>query len=166
MELDKVKEAVFSIIQFDLPAAQVLDLFAGSGQLGIEAISRGAKSCVFVDRSRDAVDIVRKNVDSCRISSQARIVNSDSIDYLRRAAKNKAEFDIVFADPPYERGLLERVLPLISEVIKPLGTVVCEHESELELPETVGRLCLYRKYSYGKKIALTVYKAGSEEDEK
>ena len=163
---DKVKEAVFSIIQFDLPAAQVLDLFAGGGQLGIEAISRGAKSCVFVDRSRDAVDIVRKNVDSCRISSQARIVNSDSIDYLRRAAKNKAEFDIVFADPPYERGLLERVLPLISEVIKPLGTVVCEHESELELPETVGRLCLYRKYSYGKKIALTVYKAGSEEDEK
>lgn len=151
---DKVKEAIFSIVHFDLPGAKVLDLFAGSGQLGIEAISRGASSCVFVDRSKDAVAVVRKNVSDCKIDGLVTIQNCDSLDYLR---SSKNSFDIAFLDPPYERGLVEKALALLEPKMNSGGIVVCEHESELELPEIIGRLRIRRKYSYGKKIALSVY---------
>ncbi len=160
---DKVKEAIFSIIQFDVPSAIVLDLFAGSGQLGIEALSRGAKRCVFVDRAREAVQIVKKNIDSCRISDAARVYNCDSIDYLRGAPGG---FDIAFVDPPYEQGLVVKALELLKDKMSQRGIIVCEHEGGLELPDRIGRIKVRRRYSYGKKIALTVYEVDSKEDVK
>lgn len=159
---DKVKEAMFSIIQFDLPGAEVLDLFAGSGQLGIEAISRGAKHCVFVDKSKESIGVVKENVESCKISSQARILNYDALDYLKMASKS---FDIAFLDPPYEKGLIEEALPMLETKIKPMGIVICEHEASLMLPETAGRLTMRKRYSYGKVIALTVYDCHNNDNE-
>lgn len=157
---DKVKEAIFSIIQFDLPEAEVLDLFAGCGQLGIEAISRGAKFCVFVDKSKDSISAVRENVESCKILGSSRILNYDALDYLKMAPKN---FDIALLDPPYEQGLIQAALPLLEKKMNPGGIVVCEHEGGLELPEELGSLRLRRRYSYGKKIGLTVYDVLNEE---
>lgn len=152
---DKVKEAIFSIIQFDIPQAKVLDLFAGSGQLGIEALSRGAKSCVFVDKNRQALNYIRENTENCGFSDFSRIVSADAADYL----KNCPDFDIALLDPPYSKGILLEVLPLLERRMNPGGTVVCEHEGGLSLPESFGRLKKAREYSYGKHVALTTYKA-------
>ena len=150
---DKVKEAIFSIIQFDIPEARILDLFAGSGQLGIEALSRGAKSCVFVDKRRASVTCVRENVESCGFTTLSRIINADGIGYLRSAP----EFDIALLDPPYHQGLIIEALPLLSGKISRGGLVVCEHEAGLDLPERVGSLIKKKEYGYGKTVALTTY---------
>ena len=104
--MDQVKEAMFSIVQFDLPGARVLDLYAGSGQLGIEALSRGAAECVFIDRRADAVKLIQENLALCRLADRARVRQGDALPYLRSGEK----FDIVFLDPPYASGLLQQAL--------------------------------------------------------
>ena len=101
---DKVKESIFNCIQFDVEDARVLDLFAGTGQLGIEALSRGAQSAVFVDRRTDAVKLIRENLALCRLSDRAQVVCGDSMGYL---SSLRTKFDIVFLDPPYAEDLLE-----------------------------------------------------------
>lgn len=159
---DMVKEAIFSIIQFDVPSASVLDLFAGSGQLGIEAISRGAEHCVFVDKSKNSISIIKENIEHCGFGAASRVLNMDSFDYLKVAKKG---FDIALLDPPYRNGLIEKALPELEKLMNDGGIVVCEHEyGELELPESVGRLKLRKKYKYG-KIALTVYEIPYEDEE-
>ena len=162
---DKVKEAVFSIIQFDVPGASVLDLFSGSGQLGIEALSRGAekayfidnsaKSCVFVDRSRQSVECSRENIESCGFTEQSKTVNADVLEFLKRPG----EYDIILLDPPYRQGLIEKALPLLGERLAQGGIIVCEHEGELVLPEKIGSLVKKKDYSYGKNVALTTYRS-------
>lgn len=159
---DKTKEAIFSIIQFDLPNASVLDLFAGSGQLGIEAISRGAKQCVFVDKSRESIGVIKQNIADCRLEHSSRILNYDAADYLKMAHSG---FDIAILDPPYGQGLIPAVLSGVDRIMNPGGTVVCEHEAGLELPERIGGLTLRRRYSYGKLVALTVYDKDSGSDD-
>lgn len=150
---DKVKEAIFSIIQFDLPEARVIDLFAGSGQLGIEALSRGAKSCVFTDMNKNAAAIVRENISVCGFDDRARVIVTSALDYL----KGCPEADIALLDPPYSKGLLELALPLLESKLSAGGIAVCEHEAGLKLPDSVGRLKKYREYGYGKTVALTTY---------
>ena len=157
---DKVKEAVFSIIQFDIPGAKALDLFGGSGQLGIEALSRGAKSAVFVDKNRAALNVIRQNIENCGFGEASRVIQSDALDYL----KNCPEFDIIFLDPPYNLGLLEEALPLVSRRLAPGGTVICEHEGTLKLPDSFDGLRKIKEYSYGKHVSLTTFRA--EDDEK
>ena len=114
---DMVKEAVFSIIQFDVPASSVLDLFAGSGQMGIEALSRGASHCVFVDSNPEAVAIVKDNVDSCGFNKESRVLCMDSLEYLKVA---KAGLDIVFIDPPYRASSM-MVLSLCASMKRSLS---------------------------------------------
>ena len=104
---DKVKESIFNCIQFDVEDARVLDLFAGTGQLGIEALSRGAQSAVFVDRRTDAVKLIRENLALCRLSDRAQVVCGDSMGYL---SSLRTKFDIVFLDPPYAEVFLENSL--------------------------------------------------------
>ena len=156
---DMVKEAVFSIIQFDVPASSVLDLFAGSGQMGIEALSRGASHCVFVDSNPEAVAIVKDNVDSCGFNKESRVLCMDSLEYFKVA---KAGLDIVFIDPPYRMGIVEKALELVESKLNDGAIIVCEHENELELGESYGRLKLHKRYKYG-KTALTVYKIPMKE---
>ena len=102
----KVKESIFSIIQFDIEGRRVLDLFAGTGQLGIEALSRGARQCVFIDQRADAVKLIRENVEVCGLTDRAVIRSGDAMAYLKSGEK----FDIIFLDPPYASGLLEKAL--------------------------------------------------------
>lgn len=150
---DKVKEAIFSIIQFDVPGASVLDLFAGSGQLGIEALSRGASHCVFVDNSAKSIAVVKENVNSAGFVKSSRILNMDSLDYLKTA---KSGLDIALLDPPYKNGLIEKAMPLLSSKMNDGGIVVCEHESELVLADEYGEFRVMKRYKYG-NISVTTY---------
>lgn len=157
---DKVKEAVFSAVQFDLAGSAALDLFAGSGQLGIEALSRGARSCVFVDSSRISVETAKENIAAAGFRNEAVVMNSDSEQYLRMCRQS---FDIAFVDPPYKKGIIEKVMPLLCGHMSDRGIVLCEHEKGLELPESFGSLVKRKTYRYG-KTEVTLYRNGNEEE--
>ena len=150
---DRVKEAIFSTVQFDIEGAVVLDLFSGSGQMGIEALSRGAKFSYFVDSAKNSCDVTRENIISTGFNSNSRVSNMDSIDFLKNA---KYTFDIAFLDPPYNKGLIEKALPFLAEKMSENAKIICEHEIGLILPETVGNLYIKKKYKYG-KIEVTLY---------
>lgn len=152
---DRVKEALFSIIQFEIEGRTVLDLFAGSGQLGIEALSRGAGKAVFVDNAKKSLEVVKKNLENTGLLSKAVLLNRESISYIRYCDE---KFDIVFMDPPYRSGLLQKALDSVSECLNIGGIVICEAPKDEELPEEIGGGCLKaKKYNYG-KISLTVYR--------
>ncbi len=150
---DNVKESLFNIIQFDIEGRQVLDLFAGTGQLGIECLSRGAAGVTFVDRDRDAVRIVRENLKSCGLS--APVIQEDALRYLDRGQR----FDLVFVDPPYDSGLYEAVLNRINlvDILSDGGIIICEARRERELPEMSAPYQKGREYCYG-KVKLCFYK--------
>ncbi len=122
---ERLKEALFSMIQFDIEGRRVLDLFGGSGQLGLEALSRGADSATFIDSSRDAADIIMTNAKKCKLFDKCRISCMDALAYLRSVS---GSFDIIFIDPPYASGLVPEVLKLIAEggVLAEGGVIVCE----------------------------------------
>ena len=149
---DLVKEAAFSIVQFDVEGRRVLDLFAGTGQLGIEALSRGAAECVFVDRSRTAAELVRRNLKRCGLTAQ--VFQTDSLAYLSRCGK----FGLIFLDPPYGLGLEAEALEKIMEfdILLEGGIIVCETRRETALPEPRAPYRLGREYRYG-KVKLTTY---------
>ena len=159
--LSQVKEAMFSIVQFDLPGARVLDLYAGSGQLGIEALSRGAAECVFIDRRPDAVKLIQENLALCRLADRVRVRQGDALAYLRSGEK----FDLVFLDPPYASGLLEQALTDIAafDICRQHGIIVAESAADTVLPALPAPYRLYREYRYG-KIKLTVFHRGGNED--
>lgn len=158
---DMVKEAIFSAVQFDIPGASVLDLFAGSGQLGIEALSRGANHCVFVDKNPSAVAVIKENINRCGLNSQSRVLNMDSIEYLKMA---KTGLDIVLIDPPYRNGLVEKALESISPKLNDNALIVCEHEKELVLNDEYGDLVCRKRYKYG-NICVTVFVKPVKEDD-
>ena len=153
---DRVKEALFSIINFDLPGAQVLDLFGGTGQLGIEALSRGAKSAVFVDQSEQACKLIRENLKRTKLESDGRVIRADYLDYLKRC---KETFDIVFLDPPYAEVFLENSLKRITEIdiLRSGGIIVAERPLGKELPWKFDGYERSRDYKYG-NILLTLYR--------
>lgn len=151
---ERVKEGLFSAIQFDLPGRRVLDLFAGSGQLGIEALSRGAVSCVFVDQNKAATEIIRRNLHAAKLADKAQVLTTDATGFLARTADT---FDLVFLDPPYADGLLLPALEAAAQKVAPGGLIVCESDEQVVLPETAGNLKLYRTYRYG-RIHVTVYR--------
>ncbi|MCQ2455459.1 MAG: 16S rRNA (guanine(966)-N(2))-methyltransferase RsmD [Clostridia bacterium] len=153
---EKVKEAVFSSIQFDIEGRRILDLFAGSGQMGIEALSRGALNAHFVDNSDVSLSVVKQNLKGTPFEDDAIIVKSDYKSFL---AKTKETFDIAFLDPPYGRGILEDALNLTSEKMSDFGIIVCEHPREETLPAVSGKFSVQREYKFG-KICVTVYKKG------
>lgn len=150
---DKVKESIFSIIHFDIEGSSVLDLFSGSGQLGIEALSRGAASATFVDMSAQSVEVTKQNLVSTGLMSKARVTNMSAVDFLKGS---KSTFDIALLDPPYHKGILAEVLPLLVTKMNENGIILCEHEDDLEMPGEVGNYIMKRDYSYG-KIALSLY---------
>ena len=160
---DRVKEALFSVIQFDIPGARVLDLFGGTGQLGIEALSRGAKSAVFVDAREDACKLIRENLKRTRLQEDARVVRSDYLDYLSRC---REQYDIIFLDPPYAEVFLENSLNRITEIdiLHSGGIIVAERPLGKELPWDYPGYTRSRDYQYG-KILLTFYRkdGGSQE---
>ncbi len=157
---DKVKESLFSIIQFELADAAVLDLFAGTGQLGLEALSRGAAKAVFVDSSAKSLAVVKKNVELCGFSAVARLARTDAFSYLSRAEER---FDIVFLDPPYHNGLCAKAFELLPAVLAEGACVICETQADEPLPDRFGDFSLAKAYKYS-AIRLSVYRRNPVED--
>lgn len=154
--IDRVKEALFSIIQFDLPGTRVLDLFGGTGQLGIEALSRGASGAVFVDSRREACQLIRANLKKTHFEAQSTVIQSDYLDYLNRC---KDSFQIILLDPPYAEVFLEKAIKKITEIdiLQSGGIIVAERPLGKELPWEFQGYSRSRDYQYG-KIILTLYR--------
>ena len=127
---ERTKEAVFSMIQFDIEGRKILDLFAGSGQLALEALSRGAASAVLCDKSKEAINIIKKNAEKTRLSDKCKIYSSDAQTLLGRLGDER--FDIVFLDPPYMAGITEDVLELIHKknILKSNALIVVESDKK------------------------------------
>ena len=151
---DMVKESVFNIIQFDIEGRRVLDLFAGTGQLGIEALSRGAKSAVFVDSASNAVKLIKENVNLCGFSDSASVYARDVLSYL----KNDERFDIIFIDPPYDSQLAVKALGRIIEFDKlnTNGIIICETKIDDATTDFSPPYSLKREYRYG-NVKITRY---------
>ena len=157
---DMVKEAMFSTLQFEVEGAAVLDLFAGSGQLGIEALSRGAASAVFVDMRREAARLVEENLRLTGLAENARVVCGDALAYPG-AVREKA--DIVFLDPPYGSGLLKKALQQIEtfDILRENGIIICESDAAAPMEEMSPPYRFHRTYRYG-RVRLTVYRREGE----
>ena len=157
---DKVKESIFNIVQFDVEGRRVLDLFAGTGQLGIEALSRGAERCVFVDASREAVKVVKENVELTGFENQSRVQQGDAIAFLTSC---REKFALCFLDPPYASDLLDKALEKIADIdiMAENGIIVCESAIDRLLPQLPSPYEMGREYRYG-KIKLTLYHRRAE----
>lgn len=153
---DRVKEALFSIIQFEIPGADVLDLFGGTGQLGIEALSRGARSAVIVDAREDACRIIRENLRRTRLEGEGTVVKTDYLVYLNRC---RSRFHLIFLDPPYAEEFLENSLKRISEIdiLHSGGIIVTERPLGKELPWEAQGFSRSKDYKYGNTL-LTLYR--------
>ena len=148
---DRVKTSLFNIIQFQIEGRTVLDLFAGSGALGIEALSRGAQSAVFVDQSEQALAVVRENLKKTQLLDRAEPVRAEAISYLQNCKKR---FDLIFLDPPYAENLLENALKCISEIdiLKSGGIIICERPVEKPGCGVYPGLQASKDYRYGKTV--------------
>lgn len=151
---ERVKEALFSAINFDIEGRRVLDLFAGSGQLAVEALSRGADSAVLVDNSAASIKVAKANIENCGFADKARLVQ---IDYQSFCAMSRDIFDIVFLDPPYNKGMLMPALKAVLPLVSDYGMIICEHTPEVKPEQNVGGFSIYRTYKYG-KVSITIYK--------
>ena len=154
---DKVKESLFNIIQFDLEGRRVLDLFGGTGQLGIEALSRGSAHCTFVEKRRDAVVLLRDNLKSVGFEAQARVVQGDALAFLTGC---REKFDVILLDPPYHTDLMDRAIEsiLMFDILAEHGIIVCETAADRELPPLPEeKFEPGRTYRYG-KIRLSVFR--------
>ena len=152
---DRVKEGLFSAIQFDIEGRRALDLFAGTGQMGIEALSRGAASCTFVELRREGATLVRENLAYCGLEDRGRVFQGD---YLAFLSACREKFDLIFLDPPYAAGLLEKALETIAkiDIVSTNGIIACESPLDAVLPVLPKPYEKGREYRYG-KIKITVY---------
>ena len=153
---DRVKEAMFSIIQFDIPCARVLDLFGGTGQLGIEALSRGAAYCCFIDELEQACMLIKDNLAKTKLSEKAKVIRSDYSSFLKNTTE---KFDIIFLDPPYAEVFLENSLKIITEIdiLQSGGIIVTERPLGKELLCEFSGFSRSKDYKYGNTL-LTIYR--------
>lgn len=150
---ERVKEALFSAIQFDIEGREILDLFAGSGQIGIEALSRGAKRAVFVDQNPVSIDHINTNLKNTGLENNAKVIRGD---YNAVLLGMTDTFDYVFLDPPYNSGFLQKALKTVQKNLKLHGIIICEHPKEQVLPQELDDFKIKKCYRHG-KVCLTVY---------
>ena len=145
---DKIKESIFNIIQFDVEGRRVLDLFAGSGQLGIEALSRGANCAVFVDSNLNAVKLINENLKLCGFFELSKVYNRNVLKYLEN---DEDTFDIIFIDPPYDTSLLSDTLSMVVGIDKlnSNGIIICESSIDIPVPSVLSPYHLFKEYKYG-----------------
>ena len=166
---DRVKESLFNIINPYIRESNILDLFAGTGSLGIECLSRGAKNCVFVDKSKDSIGIVKSNVKKARVDNESTILNIDLKDAVKRLSVQNQKFDVIFMDPPYYENMFIDCLKSIDELnlLKEDGLIVVEHDTKDLFDDSIGRLYKSREKKYG-NTTITFYKLedidGEQED--
>ena len=151
---DDVKESIFSMIQGHVEAAVVLDLFAGTGNLGLEALSQGAKKAIFVEKERISLRALMKNIDLCGFRDCAEIISRDAQIALKLLRRRGEKADLIFIDPPYGSGYADRTLRFIDahDMVTEEGTIVVEHGAEEGLPDQCGRLALSRRKRHGETV--------------
>ncbi len=161
---DRIKQALFNIIQFEIAGKTVLDLFAGTGQLGLEALSRGAKRAVFVDNSRISLSIMRENAEKTNLIEKTQLCHRDYKAFIKSAPKG--EFQLIFVDPPYREGFIKKILNMIFtfDIVAVNGIIICESAAKEVLPLTIGDISLVKTYTYG-TTALTIYRKNAPESE-
>lgn len=161
---DRVKESMFNIVQDWVYDSQVLDLFAGSGALGIEALSRGASQAVFCDNSLDSIKIIKSNIEKARVVDRSQIVSGDYKRCLRDMEAKNQSFDMIFVDPPYYEGLFEEVLDTIRscKILKKDGIVIVEHDAKRPIGQVEG-LEVYKEKKYG--ITMLTFYCLEDDDE-
>ncbi len=152
---DRVKESIFNILQPYIPCHKVLDLFSGSGAMGIEALSRGSKHCVFVEKNRSSLEIIHKNLEKARLTSSSLVVFGDAFDYLDKC---REQFDLIILDPPYNKGILSEVFEKIytNNLLSPNGIIVIESEFGGECVSDCRFEC-FKQAKYG-KTAVSVFR--------
>lgn len=157
---DKVKGAIFNMIDFEVYDSIVVDLFSGTGNIGLEALSRGAKTCYFCDNARESIEYIKQNVKHCKAEEQAVIMTGDYASLLKRFS----DIDIVFLDPPYHKGLYDDCFQRLDEynVVKNGGLVVAEYDKRQELPESFGPFIQIKNKRYG-KTGVAIYEKRDDE---
>lgn len=149
---DRVKEALFSILESasHVDKATVLDLFAGSGALGIEALSRGAEHVIFVEKNRTAVEVLQQNLAHTRLIKQSQVLQMDSIRAIERLSRQNAQFTLVLLDPPYQTGSHLKIIELVgTTILAPDGILVAETAARTPLPEQIGQCIRFDRRIYG-----------------
>lgn len=158
---DKVKESIFNILMHDVPDSVCCDLFAGCGNLGLEAISRGATKCYFCDNSRDSIKYIKGNIEKCGAEDRSKVIIGD---YMKCLQRIREKVDIFFVDPPYGSGLYEKCLAEIDslDLLADTGIIIAEHDKYLELPDEIQGLVKFREKRYGGTV-ISLY--GHREEE-
>lgn len=156
--MDRVKESLFAIIQNNIKNSTVLDLFAGSGQLGIEAISNGANTCYFIDNNKEVIKVLNKNISNLNIKSNSKVILSDWKRALNDFANQNIKFDLIFVDPPYDYNVYEKILDKVSSLnlLTENGLIILEH-ANLKLKDNYNNLTIYKEKTYGSK-SVNIYK--------
>lgn len=159
---DKVKEAVFNMIGPYFDGGIALDLFAGSGSLGIEAISRGIEKVIFVDRDSKAIQTIYDNINTCQLEDQTEVFRNDADRALNALIKREICFDFIFLDPPYKLQQLTRLMQKITDnkLLHSESMIVCEHSHEVVLPSCLGDLRLVKHEKYG-IISISIFSKGT-----
>ncbi len=152
---EKVKEAIFSMLQFDIPGAIFMDVFSGTGSIGLEALSRGAKCCYFCDSSKASLGLIKKNIELCRAQAKSRILPGD---YTKTIAGLPEKADIIFLDPPYREGLMPDCFDKIREYdrLEEEGIIVAEHGEREKLPDEMAGYFKIKEKKYG-TIVVSIY---------
>jgi 16S rRNA (guanine966-N2)-methyltransferase len=143
---DRAKEGIFSSIQFKIPGAAVLDLFAGSGQMGLESLSRRASKCTFVDFDKNAVKAIKKNIQICKMESKSKVYNYTAESFIMLCNE---KFDIIFLDPPYNMGILGKTILSVYDLLNEDGIIIAESEPSWQLNREIKGLREVKKYKYG-----------------
>ena len=148
---ERTKEAVFSTLFDKTVEANVLDLYAGSGQMGIEALSRGAKHCTFVEQSKDALGVINYNLEETKLSQKATVQFTEVLSFL---AQTKNKYDLIFLDPPYGKGLVTETVRFVEKynLLSGSGIIVAESDGVDDVEEEIGKIKMYRKSKYGRAI--------------
>ncbi|MFH1846922.1 MAG: 16S rRNA (guanine(966)-N(2))-methyltransferase RsmD [Candidatus Omnitrophota bacterium] len=156
---DRIREAVFNIITANIMNADVLDLFAGSGAYGLEALSRGAKKTIFVEKTKLVKRVLTENINSLGLEGESEVIEKDVFKYMELAGENNEKYDLIFADPPYNRDMARKTLIMVNryDILNHSGTFVLEHHSNEDVSRLIGDISIYKKKIYG-KICISVFR--------
>jgi 16S rRNA (guanine966-N2)-methyltransferase len=156
---DRTREAVFNIIAELVPDADVLDLFAGSGAYGLEALSRGARKAVFIEKEREAASAIKRNISSLGVGERAKVITGDVFKAIKELKEEKEAFELVFIDPPYSKGEAKKTLIKVNhyDILKHSGLVIIEHRTGESLPDSEGDVSILKRKTYG-NTSISIYR--------
>ena len=148
---DRVREAVFSMLASNVPASRVLDIFSGSGAYGLEALSRGAASCTFIEKNPKCSGVLKENITLLGLEGVSSVITLDAEKVIKILGEEDRKFDLIFADPPYKYNIIKKLLIMIYQydILNPTGALVIEHSAKEKLPDVEGDITIYKQKTYG-----------------